>query len=71
MLPTIGLMIGAYIILRSFDIILRAPTQFASKSAQTCMFILALLCVLVTGLGMLGLFLSSSSAGSQLRGIVP
>jgi len=55
MIPTVGLMIGGYIILRCVEISCRPKAAFASAGARGVVIALAVLSILATGFCMLGL----------------
>ena len=48
MIPTIGIMIGGYIVLRCIDIFCRPLSAFSSRSAQTFELVAAMLIILAT-----------------------
>ena len=62
MIPTIGLMIGGYIIFRCIEIACRALSQFASHTAQSTVRAFAVLVILITGFFMLDLLLGGVSS---------
>jgi hypothetical protein len=59
MIPTIGFMIGGYIILRCVEFFCRPLSMFSSKAGQVVMLVLALLVILATLGEMSGLVLST------------
>lgn len=61
MIPTIGIMIGGYIILRCIDILSRSESSFSSAGARTRMMILAVLVAGATVLEIVALMQSSDS----------
>ena len=68
MIPTIGIMIGGYIVLRCVDIFCRPLSAFSSRAGRTVMILLAVLVILVTMVSMLDLM---SSGSSVPRGLTP
>ena len=72
MIPTIGLMIGAYILLRCCDTLTRSRDHFTSPRSATAMRFLAIVCLVVTAFFIVELLLSGSGvAPSGLSGSVP
>lgn len=65
MIPTIGIMIGGYIIFRCIEISCRAQSQFASGAARVTVIILAMIGVVVTGFLTLDLVFSGTSQTIQ------
>ena len=65
MIPTIGIMIGGYIIFRCVEISCRAQSQFANGAARVTVIIAAMIGVLVTGFLTLDLIFSGSSQTLQ------
>lgn len=65
MIPTIGIMIGGYIIFRCIELSCRAESHFANKGARGTVIVLAILGVLVTGVLTVDLALSGTSSGVQ------
>jgi hypothetical protein len=63
MIPTIGIMIGGYIMLRCVEILFRNPTAFSSSTARTLVMACALLVGAVTAFEMFDLLLSSARSG--------
>lgn len=62
MIPTIGLMIGSYIIFRCFDLLCRGSGSFVSTAARSLMQVLAIILILLTG----SLIYDLHSAGSAI-----
>ena len=60
MIPTIGIMIGGYIILRCVDILCRPAASFSSKAGQNWMIALAVIVMLATFLEISDLMFSGS-----------
>jgi hypothetical protein len=69
MIPTIGAMIGGYIIFRCLEIACRAKSSFASDGARTVVVVAAALGILVTGFLTVNLRLSFSGLAPGLSGI--
>jgi hypothetical protein len=59
MVPTIGVMIGVYILLRCCELYGSAPARFSSPFWHVCVKVAATLCFFVTLLCILGLLLES------------
>jgi hypothetical protein len=49
MIPTIGLMIGSYIIFRCVEVLCRAGNSFVSTAGRTTIQVMAVLLILLTG----------------------
>jgi hypothetical protein len=64
-IPTIGIMIGGYIMFRCIEIACRAESSFANTGARVAVIVLAVLGVFVTGFLTIGLALSGNSPGLQ------
>lgn len=67
MIPTIGLMIGAYIILRCLEILAKPAAEFNSSGARRGVMIFAVLVFLVSVLGVGELLRSGSDVTERLR----
>lgn len=65
MIPTIGIMIGGYIIFRCIELACRAESSFAGPGARGTVIALAVIGVLVTGFLTIDLALSGHSNGLQ------
>jgi hypothetical protein len=63
MIPTIGLMIGGYIIFRCIEALCRNGSQFSSEGARTVVIIAAMLGILATVVMTLNLLLGSAGSG--------
>jgi hypothetical protein len=61
MIPAIGFMIGAYIILRALEIIFRSESQFVGPSGRGIVLVVAVIAILVTVVSMLDLYTAGSS----------
>jgi hypothetical protein len=70
MIPTIGIMIGGYIIFRCIELACRSESQFASKNARSAVIVFAVIGVLVTGFLALNLMLSGNSLSSVVAPFV-
>ena len=68
MIPTIGIMIGGYILLRALEILCRSHSAFSSSTARALVIVCALLVMAVTGFEILDLLLSSSRATVGMTG---
>ena len=66
MIPTIGIMIGGYIILRCVDIFSRPLSAFKSQSAQTFMLVFAIVIILATMVEMADLAFSGASTSPAI-----
>ena len=62
MIPTIGMIIGIYVILRCVDLIAAAPTRYGSVKSQRTVKVMAFLTFSITLILMFGLMLSGSSS---------
>ena len=65
MIPTIGVMIGGYIIFRCIELACRSEASFANRGARVTVIVLGIIGVLVTGFLTIDLALSGSSTGLQ------
>lgn len=63
MIPTIGLMIGCYIVFRCFEASCRAKESFAGAAARSFIIVAACLCIAVVGFCTADLVLSASTVG--------
>jgi hypothetical protein len=64
MVPTIGLMIGAYILLRCCDLFGSAQARFSSPGARVFVILAACACFLVTGFLTLDLAITTLGRGT-------
>lgn len=62
MIPTMGIMIGGYIIFRCLEIACRPATAFSSREAYKVVLVAAVVGILVTGFMVVDLFMSSLSS---------
>jgi hypothetical protein len=67
MIPSIGLIIGVYTILRSIDMICRLRDRFSSGGAQALVIICACGMMLVSAVCMMNLMFSGSNVQSLLQ----
>ena len=61
MIPTIGIMVGGYIILRCVDVLCRPDNSFSSRSGMLTVQILAVVVIMATLLEIAALLLSGES----------
>ena len=61
MIPTIGAMIGGYIIFRCIEALCRADNQFSSEAGRKTVVVFAFLGILATGIMILTLLGSGAS----------
>jgi hypothetical protein len=64
MIPDIGVMVGAYITMRCFDVLCRPETAFSSKGTRATMQVSALLVMVVTLVVVYDLVTRGSSIGT-------
>jgi hypothetical protein len=55
MIPTIGIMIGAYILMRCFEVFCRAKSYYSGGASQTVLTVAAVLVILLTAFSMASL----------------
>jgi hypothetical protein len=67
MIPSIGLIIGVYTILRSIEIICRPRDRFSSGGAQALVIICACVMMLVSAVCMMNLMFSGSNVQSLIQ----
>jgi hypothetical protein len=65
MIPTIGLIVAMYVVLRCLDMLCASESRYASKRAHTVVVVACALTIAFTGLMMTEL-LSSGTAGSNV-----
>jgi hypothetical protein len=63
----LGLMIGAYIVLRCADLMGAAKLRYENPGVRGVMIFLAVVVALVSAFGMADMFLGGVSAGAQLH----
>jgi hypothetical protein len=68
LIPTIGMMIGGYIIFRCIEIACRPKSAFASDGAHTAVVIVAIIGMLSTALLTVNLMFSSSGVRRREHG---
>ena len=71
MIPTIGVMIGIYILLRCCDLLASAPGRFSSSGARVVVMVAALLCFLMTLFCIADLALTSAGRTTTGAAVVP
>ncbi len=66
MIPTIGMMIGAYIALRCLEVSVRAESHFINEFWRIVVIMVAILVFLLTGFLTFDLVLTGARSGSGL-----
>lgn len=69
MIPTIGVMVGAYIVLRCAEIMLKPADQFAGGAARPILIFLSVGVALLAVIAIFELLSGSSDVGRALQGI--
>jgi hypothetical protein len=71
MIPTIGIMIGAYIMLRCIELFGAAPSRFAGRTAEIVTVVFAVLTMSVAAISTISLMTVSSDITPNLRSSRP
>lgn len=69
MIPAMGIMIGAYIILRALEIIGRPENGFVSHGARGLLIFVSLVVILISVVSMAQIGISAGQASEILRGL--